>query len=40
MLLAAGADSEARTRIDDLKTPREIAERGAPNALQAFRERT
>ncbi len=37
MLLEAGADPDARTRIDDLETPVEIAERGAPNALAAFR---
>ena len=37
MLLEAGADPEARTRIDEFETPLEIAERGAPNALAAFR---
>jgi ankyrin repeat protein len=37
MLLDAGADPDARTRIDDFETPLEIAERGAPRALDVFR---
>ena len=37
MLLDAGADPDARTRIDDFETPLEIAEQSAPRALAAFR---
>ena len=37
MLLRAGADPNARTRIDDLETPLEIAERGSGRALTAMR---
>ena len=40
MLLDAGADPGARTRIDDFETPLEIAERGAPKALAVLRERS
>jgi hypothetical protein len=39
MLLDAGADPNVRTRIDDLETPLEIAQRGAPRALAVLRER-
>ena len=38
MLLDAGADPDARTRIDDFETPREIAEQSAPRARAAFEE--
>ena len=38
MLLRHGADPEARTRIDDLETPLEIAESHSPRALAAIRE--
>jgi ankyrin repeat protein len=37
MLLRHGADPEARTRIDDLETPLEIAEAHSPRALAAIR---
>jgi uncharacterized protein len=33
MLLEAGADPEARTRIDDYETPIDVARNGSPNAL-------
>ena len=36
MLLEAGADPHARTRIDEFETPLEIAERSSPRALAAF----
>lgn len=38
MLLEAGADPQARTRIDDFETPLEIAEQASPRALAAFEE--
>ena len=39
MLLRAGADPEARTRIDDLETPRDVAATyDRPRALAALRE--
>ena len=37
MLLDAGADPNARTRIDDCDTPLEMAERSAPRALAVLR---
>jgi hypothetical protein len=36
LLLEAGADPEARTRIDDFETPLDVARSGSPNALAAF----
>lgn len=36
MLLEAGADPHARTRIDDFETPLEIAEQSSSRALAAF----
>jgi hypothetical protein len=36
MLLEAGADPEARTRIDDFETPLDVARNGAPEALAAL----
>ena len=37
MLLAAGADPHARTRIDDLESPLDTAENGSPRALAVLR---
>lgn len=37
MLLEAGADPNARTRIDDFETPLEIAEHASPHALAELR---
>lgn len=36
MLLDAGADPNARTRIDDFETPVDVARNGSPNALAAL----
>ena len=38
MLLDAGADPDARTRIDDLETPLDIARDGSPRALATLTE--
>jgi ankyrin repeat protein len=37
LLLDAGADPDARTRIDDFETPLDIAESSAPKALEVLR---
>jgi uncharacterized protein len=38
MLLEAGADPVARTRIDDFETPVDVARNGSPNALTTLTE--
>lgn len=38
ILLEAGADPQARARIDDLESPVDVAEQSAPRAAAVFRE--